>query len=98
MFTQQGRAQEKLSLSLEVAFHSALDALVEAFRNDPTLCFTLEELDANLKNLCKDPYDQTKQTMAVKAIRLFFKSVTDNPKVHAIAKEKAGLVFTTASV
>lgn len=86
----QGRAQEKLSLSLEVAFHGALDALVEAFLKDPTLCYTLDELDATLQNLCKDPYNTDKQVLAVKAVRLFFKSVTENTAVHALVKEKAG--------
>jgi hypothetical protein len=73
-----------------VAYHSALDALVEAFSYDSTLCITLEELDANLKNLCSDPYDPTKQQFAVKSVRLFLKSIAHNPKVNALVKEKAG--------
>eukprot|EP01127_Copromyxa_protea_P003371 TRINITY_DN13192_c0_g1_i1.p1 TRINITY_DN13192_c0_g1~~TRINITY_DN13192_c0_g1_i1.p1 ORF type:complete len:488 (+),score=120.28 TRINITY_DN13192_c0_g1_i1:22-1464(+) len=88
----KGHGKEKLSLSLVVAYHGAIDALVEVFREDPTLCITLEELDANLKGLCQDPYDMVKQTLTVKALRVFFKSIIHNPKVNAIVKEKAELM------
>jgi len=46
-----------------------------------------------LERLCNDPYNTDQQTCAVKALRLFFKSVVNNPKVNSAVQKNAGIVI-----